>query len=81
MKQLGWYALQIAIIGGITAFAVWELFPMMESTGDRVGLHVPVLIGFLFAAAATYAINDIGNWLSRRRQRRLAKRDRRIEQR
>ena len=70
MAQFGWYALQIAIIGGITAFSVIELFPMMDETGGRVGLHIPILIGIVFAAAATYAINDVRNWLARRRQRR-----------
>ena len=71
MKQLGWYALQIAIVGGITAVVVYNIYPLQDAVGEpRTPLHIPVLIGLVFAAGATYAINDIRNWLTRRKQRR-----------
>ena len=57
-------ALQTVIVGGMLVFYVEVLEPTME---EPVGLHIPLLMGTLFALGATYAITDISDWLARRR--------------
>jgi hypothetical protein len=56
--------MQTVIIGGMLVFYVEILEPTME---EPVGLHVPMMLGTLFALGVTYAITDISDWLARRR--------------
>ena len=62
---------QFAIIAGFTAFCVYVIFPTMD---EPIGLHVPVIVGALFAVGFTYAASDLSAWWRKRRVDREFKR-------